>query len=280
MNKKILISVIIIILIIFFIVFFLRKEKETLNENDIIIQEEKIDTSEEVKDVEELEGKLKEEVEDEMEKFEQTKTLKQIVYGFLGVSYERGPLGEGKNEKIYRTDVFDCTTLVLVTASNFNSNGTSPEEMMKRVNYYPAGEVSYENRLHFSTYRNKVSPFFEDITFNVGGQRTKEKTVILNKERDKEGRLIDINWEKEIRIKYIEKEDVPEIISYLPLEVGVAFIVDGDEEMGLDVRHEGFVFDREKLVHASSSRGEVFEENFLDFLEKSNYSGVLFFKII
>ncbi len=223
---------------------------------------------------------LEEEAEDEAEKSEQIKTLKQIVYGFLGTPYERGPLGEGDNEKIYRTDVFDCTTLVLVTASKLNSNGTSPEEMMEKANYYPAGEVSYENRLHFSTYRNKVSPFFRDITFDVGGERTKEKTVILNKERDKEGRLIDIDWEEEIKLKYIEKEDIFEIISHLPLEVGVAFIVDGDEKIGLDVKHEGFVFDREKLVHASSNRGEVFEENFLDFLEKSNYSGVLFFKII
>jgi len=247
-------------------------------EKKLKLEEEAEDAEEEIVEAEDAEEEVV--IEDEAEKPEQIKTLKQIVYGFLGAPYERGPLGEGDNEKLYRTDAFDCTTLVLVTASKFNSNGTSPEEMMKKVNYYPAGTVSYENRLHFSTYRNKVSPFFKDITSDVGGQKTKEKTVILNKERDKEGRLIDIDWQEEIRIKYIVKKDVPGIISYLPLEVGVAFIVDGDEKIGLDVRHEGFVFDREKLVHASSSRGEVFEENFLDFLEKSNYSAVLFFKII
>jgi hypothetical protein len=274
MDKKILISAIVVIPIIFFTVLLI-KEQETLNGNNTIVQEERAGADEEE------EAKKGEEIEDDTRiNVEQAKTLKQIVYGFLGAPYELGPLGEGEDERIYRTDVFDCTTLVLVNASKFNSNGASPEEMMTKANYYPAGEVSYENRLHFSTYRNKVSPLFEDITSDVGGERAKEKTVILNRERDKEGRLIEIDWEQEIKLAYIEKEDVPDIISRLPLEVGVAFIIEGDEEIGLDVRHEGFVFDREKLVHASSSRGEVFEEDFLDFLEKSNYSGVLFFKII
>lgn len=150
---------------------------------------------------------------------------------------------------------------------------------MKEVNYYPPGEVSYENRLHFSTYRNKVSPYFEDITQEIGKDKTKEKKVILNKKRE-EGRLIDINWEEEINLEYIRKEDLDKVISNLPSEVGVAFIKNGDEKIGLDVRHEGFVFEKENLIHASSIEGEVAEVDFLDFVENSNYDGVIFFKVI
>ncbi len=107
--------------------------------------------------------------EEGMEKTEDNdeKELKEIVEGFLGTPYERGPLGEKDDEELYREDVFDCTTLVLVSVSKLHSNGLSPEEMIKRVNYFPTGEVSYENRLHFSTYRNKVLDFFEDITKKV-----------------------------------------------------------------------------------------------------------------
>jgi len=205
--------------------------------------------------------------------------LKEIVYNFLGSPYKRGPLGEKENKEIYREDVFDCTTLILVSAAKVNSNGKTPKEVMKEVNYYPPGEVSYENRLHFSTYRNKVSPYFEDITQEIGKDKTKEKKVILNKKRE-EGRLIDINWEEEINLEYIRKEDLDKVISNLPSEVGVAFIKNGDEKIGLDVRHEGFVFEKENLIHASSIEGEVAEVDFLDFVENSNYDGVIFFKVI
>ncbi len=197
----------------------------------------------------------------------------------MGSPYKRGPLGEKENKEIYREDVFDCTTLILVSAAKVNSNGKTPKEVMKEVNYYPPGEVSYENRLHFSTYRNKVSPYFEDITQEIGKDKTKEKKVILNKKRE-EGRLIDINWEEEINLEYIRKEDLDKVISNLPSEVGVAFIKNGDEKIGLDVRHEGFVFEKENLIHASSIEGEVAEVDFLDFVENSNYDGVIFFKVI
>ncbi|MFW6283452.1 MAG: N-acetylmuramoyl-L-alanine amidase-like domain-containing protein, partial [Minisyncoccales bacterium] len=140
--------------------------------------------------------------------------------------------------------------------------------------------VSYENRLHFSTYRNKVSSFFEDITQEIGKDKTKEREITLNKKRPEKGRLIDIDWEKEINLNYIEKENVDEIISRLPSEVGVAFIKNGDEKKGLDVRHEGFIFDKKKLVHASGIAEKVVEVDFLDYLKDSGYDGVIFFKII
>ncbi len=235
------------------------------------------EAKEEIKEEPEEEIVVEKEAADEEEKKE--KTLKQIVYGFLGTPYELGPLGEGEDEEILRTDVFDCTTLVLVSAAYFASNGGAPEEMMKKANYYPSEKVSYETRLHFSSYRNQVSPLFKDITRKIGGEKTKQKKIILNREREEEGRIIDIGWEKEIVLEYIEKQDVPEIISELPSEAGVAFIVEGDEKIGLDIRHEGFLFDKKTIVHASSQKGEVSEDNFLELLINSHYDGVSFFII-
>ncbi len=226
-----------------------------------------------------LTQKEKIEVPEEKTEEEKEEGLKEIVEGFLGIPYERGPLGERDDEELYREDVFDCTTLVLVSISRAHSNGLSPEEMIKRVNYFPAGEVSYENRLHFSTYRNKVVDFFEDITRDVAPDLYKEKRVNLNKKRDEKGRLIDIDWEEEIVIPYLRIEDVSQVISKLPDEVGVAFLIDGDEEIGLDIRHEGFLFEGEDFIHASLEKGEVAKENFLEFLKESGYDGVNFFKV-
>ncbi len=255
-------------------------------EEDVVVEEPVVDESEEIEEDSAKDFTVETEKESEEEAIEDTpilkeeKSLKQITYSFLGTPYKRGPLGEKEGEKIYRTDVFDCTTFVLVVASKFNSNGNLPEEMIKQANYYPSDQILYENRLHFSSYRNQVSPLFRDITERVGREKTKTKQVILNKDRGEEGRIIGIDWEHEINLKYVKREDVPEIISFLPTETGVGFIVEGDEKIGLDVRHEGFLFNGEKLVHASSNKGKVFEEDFLNFLEKSNYTGIIFFEIV
>ncbi len=284
MNRKILIFLIFIIVAIVLVAVKINLSteiaREYFPENGDVEKDSAKDLAVEIKKQVEVEKESEEVAIKDKPFLKEEKSIKQIVYGFLGTPYERGPLGEKEEERIYRTDVFDCTTLVLVVASKFNSNGVFPEEIIKQANYYPSDQISYESRLHFSSYRNQVSPLFRDITEEIGKEKTKTKQVVLNKDRGEEGRIIDINWEREINLKYIAKEDVPEIISFLPSETGVAFMVDGDEKIGLDIRHEGFLFNGEKLVHASSNRGEVFEEDFLDFFDKSNYTGVIFFEIV
>lgn len=208
---------------------------------------------------------------------EERLSLKDCAFSFVGKDYERGPLGEEEDEEIYREDAFDSTTLVLTLAAQYNYP-ENPKEGMKKVNYYPPEEVSYENRLHFSSYRNKVSDYFEDITREVGDGFYKTKEVTLNKKREDEGRLIDIDWEEEVSLDYISAEDVISIISRLPEVVGVMFIKEGDEKMGLDVRHEGVVVNQEEFIHGSSNEGEIIKEDLLDFLEESVYDGVNFFK--
>ncbi len=238
MNKKIWVLILVLAILIGFAVFRDRPEEEP------VINE-------------------KEPVEESYDE------LREIITGFIGTPYALGPMDE---ENVYEENVFDCTTLVLVTVANLH--GERPEEKIKEVNYYPPGEVSYESRLHFSTYRNKVSDYFEDITAKVGEGHVNQKRVTLN-----EDRIIDIDWQEEIMIDYIRIEDALKVTDNLPEVAGVMFIRDGNADIGLDINHEGFILDGTDLVHASPDHGQVYREDFGNYLQRSNNDAVAFYKI-
>jgi hypothetical protein len=207
------------------------------------------------------------------------KSVAGIVREFMGVPYQRGPLGEGEGERIYREDVFDCTTFVLTVAARINAIDSTPRAAMTRIHYHPPGEVSYRNRLHFSSYRNKVSPYFEDITAEVGGVAVKRADVLLNRDHPRQGRLISLDWEREVTIEYIPSKRVPKVLDELPPVAGAGFVRREYFPLGLGVAHEGLVLKGSDLAHASSEQGEVVREDFLGYLERNDYTGVLFFRI-
>ncbi len=200
-----------------------------------------------------------------------------IIEEFMGAPYERAPLGEGDNEAIYREDAFDCTTLVLTVAAKLNAGRQNATEMMKQVHYYPPGKVSFGTRLHFSSYRNRVSDYFQDITSRIGGGITKSEAVVLNRRRPGEGRLIDIDWQKRVRVEYVPSSNVPDLVEKLPDVVGVGFVRTESFEKGLAITHEGILLDGRTLVHASLKEGKVVRMDFLDYLSRQEYSGVSFF---
>ncbi len=216
--------------------------------------------------------------EKEEEKIEREESIKSIAYELKGSPYELGPIGEEKGEKLVRKDAFDCTSFVLTVAALY-ANKEEVKEEMKHINYHPSGEVSYENRLHFSSYRNEVSDRFADITEKVGGNFVVTEEVLLNKHVPGQGRVIDIDWEKKFDLSYIPEEHVLQILDDLPEEVGVGFVGEESFQKGLDITHEGFVFGGEILVHASAKRGEVSEEMFLDYLSDEKHKGVIFYKV-
>ncbi len=261
MDKKDIIIAFLALLLLFAVGYAFLSQVDTEDppvengEEEIIEEEEEV----EEEDVEDVDGQL----------------LRDIVLNYIGAPYGSDPMDDDEN--IYNNEEFNSTTLVLVSAADYHFP-EDPEEGMKQIHYYPPGEVSYENRLHFSTYRNQVSDYFSDITAEVGGELTESKEVVLNKERE-DGRLLEIDWEEEITLEYIYVEDFLEVISELPEIAGVTFIVDGDEEIGLDVRREGLLLDGDRFVHSCSNQEEVIEENILDFLEDQDYDGVNFFKI-
>lgn len=205
-------------------------------------------------------------------------TLKDVATNFLNTPYKRDPLGEREEDKIYRTDFFDCTTFVLSVVAKKHAKNNNPEQVMREINYYPPNTVSYKNRNHFTTYRNKISPYFEDVTETIGKELTKKETITLNKKINGK-RLIDIDWEEEIIINYILNNDVKKIINNLPQEIGVGFVDISRFSEGLDVVHEGLLFDKKTLFHASAKEKKVVKIDFLQYLKESSHDAVLFYKI-
>ncbi len=265
MNKKDIIIAVLVLLLLFVLGYLVISQAEDPEVEDVdqeeIVDEDFNDEDPEVEDEEEDEEDIEE-------------PLRDIVLDFLGSPHHSDPLDDDEN--IYRDDAFNSTTLVLISAAKFNSPD-NPEEAMRELHYYPPGEVSYENRLHFSTYRNKVSDYFRDITVEVGGDSVDSKDVILNKEDDGD-RLIDMDWEEEITLEFVRVEDFSGIISDLPEVAGITFIMDGDEDIGLDVRREGILIDGYRFIHACSEEGEVIEEDILDFLDDNDYDAVNLFE--
>ncbi len=213
--------------------------------------------------------------------------LKALSVLRLGTPYQLGCLGEesGRDkDPIFRLDVTDCTVFVLTNVALVHSQTVEEAViMMSDLNYRPNSEITFENRLHFTTDRNEVSPYFKDVTQEVGGDKIKTKKVVLNKKNNGQ-RLIDIDWQREIMIRYIPSEYITrDFFEKLPESVGIAFLKKGDEEIGLDVRHEGFLFEKNKLFHANSDKGKVVSEDFFEyyFKEKNNarFDGVIFFEI-
>lgn len=223
-----------------------------------------------------------------------TDRLRALAVLRLGTPYQLGRLGEesGRDkDPIFRLDITDCTVFVLTNVALLHSQSLKEaEEKMKFLNYWPeenleTGEIKYkitfENRLHFTTDRNTISPYFRDITEKIAGSdKIKEKTVILNKIKADGKRLIDIDWEKEMVVKYIPNEYITkDLLAELPQAIGLAFIKEGDEEIGLDVRHEGFLFAGELFFRASSAEKKVVVNDFFEYYFETQFDGIILFEI-
>ena len=86
-------------------------------------------------------------------------------------------------------------------------------------------------------------------------------------------------------IKYIPNRYITEtFLSGLSEAVGIAFIREGDEKIGLDVRHEGFLFDGKVFFHASSVEEKVVAVDFFEYYFGKNssaprFNGIILFEI-
>jgi len=221
---------------------------------------------------------------------EKEERLKALAILRLGTPYQLGCLGEesGRDkDSLFRLDVTDCTAFILTNTALLHSRDLEEaQEMMKSLNYRTDKDITFENRIHFTIDRNITSSYFCDITEEIAGMdKVTVINVILNKIKEDGNRLIDIDWEKEVILKYIPNKYITEdLIDKLPKSVGIAFIREEDAQIGLDVAHEGFLFDNQLFLHASSIEKKVVVINFWDyyFTEDSytpRFDGVIFFEI-
>ncbi len=217
----------------------------------------------------------------------QEERLKALSFLRLGTPYQAGCLGEGKGrdqDPIFRLDKADCTVFVMTNIALLHSQSLEEaEEIIKSINYSSPQDISFETRLHFTTDRNITSSYFQNITEEIIDlNKLKEKKVVLNKLLDGE-RLIDIDWEKEVSFFYLPSQEInQELFSSLPSVIGIAFLIEGDEKIGLDVRHEGFLFDGQNFIHASSEEQKVVSIDFFEYYfrkeENPRFDGIVFFE--
>lgn len=204
----------------------------------------------------------------------------------LGTLYEVGKLGEEEGEDpdpLFRWDVTDCTAFVLTNVALLNSESVEEaEKVMELVNYRlkeGKRDVSFEGRLHFTTDRLESSPYFKNITKEVGEVET--ETVVLNKKAEGE-RLLDIDWQKEKEVSYVPSEKIDRsFLEELPSVAGLAFVNRDFFEKGLDVVHEGLLFSGHNLLHASSYSGKVelvdFDDYYFSKDGSPNFDGIIVF---
>ncbi len=202
--------------------------------------------------------------------------LLSVINDFIGLPYIASPLDE---ETLYTEKGFNSTTLVLSVVAKTHQE-ENPEEIIKKINYYPPEVVKFQNRNHFSSYRNKVSFYFNDITDIIGKEKTKTKNVILNKENKNGKRIIDIEWERGIELKYIPIEFASSILPSIPSPSGVMFVQDGDEEIGLDVRGEGIIIENKDFIYSSSKEKSVISVDFLEYIEGTNFDGIIIYEFV
>jgi hypothetical protein len=214
--------------------------------------------------------------------------LKALSILRVGTPHQADCLGEesGRDQDpLFRVDKADCTGLVLTNAALlYAENVEQARDAMKIINYYPGKPLSFENRLHFTTERNGFSPYFEDITEQITppGDIAAQK-VIMNGFDSQGNRVIDLNWDKEVEVRYIPSSFLTaEFLKTIPPAVGVAFIRKSDVYRGLDVAHEGLLFEGHDLFYTSVILKKVVEVDFLDYLHSPDhvvFDGILVFKI-
>jgi len=243
---------------------------------------------------------------------EEGERLKALATLRLGTPYQIGCLGEesGRDkDPLFRLDVTDCTAFILTNIALLHSKDLGEaQEMMKSLNYRTNRDITFENRLHFTIDRNMTSPYFRNITEEIAGtDRVIEINLVLNKIKEDGSRLIDIpnkyitknlidKLPKSVGIAFIRKEDARIGLDvahegflfdnqlFLHASVGIAFIRKEDARIGLDVAHEGFLFDNQLFLHASSIEKKVVAINFWDYyFTEDNYTprfdGIIFFEI-
>lgn len=96
---------------------------------------------------------------------------------FLGKPYLLGALGEGvvgqfDQNPLYRTDAFDCLTLVnTILAITLSDDLKEFQQSLLRINYYD-GDPKYHKRFHFTSVdwnvQNVSNHFIREITEQIG----------------------------------------------------------------------------------------------------------------
>lgn len=187
---------------------------------------------------------------------------------FVGVPYLESPLGEGDgydNDPLIRFDAFDCTTFVETVVADGNV------DKLNQIRY-ENGEVDFLKRNHFieSDWLNNNIKYVQNISAKFAP--TQIRRVIIDKQAWlKKVHGISAEFQPEvIDLEYIPYKYVNNIVVTRPMIV--LFVADNSkirDKIGTDLAivHMGFVLPNDVLRHASSSRREVVDVAWTEYIE-------------
>ena len=217
--------------------------------------------------------------------------LKALNLWRVGTPYGLFCLGEesGKdNDPLLRADLSDCTVHVLTSLAFAESfTWQNARDAMVDIHYKmdENGEKTptYISRWHYTSDRLLHHDRTVDITSSVAHENDLEKVEIeLNKKQDG-SEFLDLNWSSNETIQFIPTVKITEnILLNLPAVSGIAFVKKSYFKMGIVIAHEGYLIDRERLIHASSEHNKTVNVNFLSYLfndGEPKFDGVMFYKI-
>jgi len=205
----------------------------------------------------------------------------------VGTPYQLGPLGEEippDTDPVIEFQTTDCAVLNLVSAALAHVRDAGGEREAMAIANYRGGRISYATRFHFTTDRLDSSPYYRDITEQVGGHACRSRRVVLNRKADG-SRWIPIDWSRTRRVRYVPRALGSSFPRWhdqgrLPAAMGVAFVQISRMSDGLDVVHESMLWKGRTFLHASSRTGRVVMMPWREFLAGPGrrYDGFVLFE--
>lgn len=203
---------------------------------------------------------------------------------YVGAKYIMNPLGEEKSpdtDPVFRTDAFDCMTLIETALANGDKN------KLTRIRYKD-GNIDIINRNHFmeTDWLKNNADIVENISKEFG--TTAIKTITIDK-KSWFKKIYNINTDfkpETVHLEYLPINNINKIQNSEPLIV--LFLKDNPNirnKTGTDltVTHIGFLLPNGILRHASRTQRQVVDTDFYEYIIKrkqnKNNIGIILLKI-
>ena len=196
--------------------------------------------------------------------------MKQFSGRLLGFPYNRRPLMGSSTQPealVTRMDSFDCLTFLetVLALARIRTADEFPAEL--RNMRYLNGEVSYRNRLHYTTDWSRHQVECGVLTEMTVGEETlpREKLLFSLKSMPP----------KTAHFRFFPRQRIDSVSRWL-LDGDIIYFVSGRD--GLDVGHLGLIMrDNQRLLmrHATRSHRQVIEQELSEFFRLNKMSGFI-----
>ena len=210
------------------------------------------------------------------------KRIEFISSQFLGIGYKESTLIGDINTPeafVINFEGMDCFTYIdYVEAMRLSNSFITFVENLRHVRYR-YGDVKFQNRNHFFTdWAFFNNGFVEDVTKEIGGDKTKKVIKLLNKKGDGSYFLPGLGIRKR-EIHYIPAGSIDDVL-IKKLKTGDYIGIASDRD-GLDASHTGIIIKKSGktlIRHASSinNNGRVVDEDFRTYV--STKPGIIVFR--